>query len=404
MSRCYQPVKGLFAVAGIARWDGDNNALALANQGLLRFCALGTRRGVNGVPAELTRLNPTIGLAAYLGTLVLSPFQAESLRHRLHPWLDRWVGRLVQPGDHLISSFGFTNRTFKWVRAQGGKTFYSAGNSHPEDFWNIVEEEHRRWNCPYPPIARHQHERALAMMESVDYVLSPSSYVTRSYLAHGFRPAQILRNVYPVDLACFSPPTTPRPRNRPLTVICTGGVSLRKGAPYLLEAFGMVLKKVPDARLMLTVGMMESLKPVLARHSGLPIDWAPGLPHPQLADRLRSADIFVLPSLEDGFARTVTEALACGLPAIVTPNTGACDLIQPGVNGEIVPIRDATALTGAILKWWDRIRSGSDTGRPQFDTSVVSFAHFEREFMEQLAGLGLIRHTESPVATAGPNL
>ena len=49
MSLSFEPVAGRkFVVAGIARWDGDNNARALVPHGLLGFCALGTRRGVAG--------------------------------------------------------------------------------------------------------------------------------------------------------------------------------------------------------------------------------------------------------------------------------------------------------------------------------------------------------------------
>ncbi len=395
MNVCYDSADGLFAVATIARDPTDSNARALANHQLLRFHALGTRRGAVGVPKELTRLNPKIMGLATIGAYALSPFYAEALRFRLHPWFDRWTKSLIQPGDHLISSFGFTNDSFRVVRSHGGKTFYSAGNSHPRNLWSIVEEEHKRWDCPQPPYARFQHQRVLAMIPMVDYVLSPSSFVTRSFLAQGFRPEQILRNVYPLDLAHFTPRTAPRPKARPLSVISTGSLSLRKGTPYLLEAFRLVLKKIPTARLLLTQDIMDSVKSIVERHSDLPIDWAPALPHPKLAERLRSADIFVLPSLEDGFGRTVTEALACGLPAIVTPNTGAADLVQPGINGDIVPIRDPSAIAEAILKWGDKILGQPDPPRIQFDTNLVSVANFEREFLAQLADLGLIRRIEA---------
>lgn len=393
MNPSYQPVSGRFVVASPARWDGDGNARALAHHGLLRFSALGTRRKADGVPAELTRLNPKIGLVAYLGVRLLSSYQAESFRFRLHPWFDRWVLKQMQPGDHILSSFGFTNRTFQFVREHGGKTFYSAGNSHPENFWEIITEEHRRWNCPYPPIAPHQHERAMTMMPLTDYVLSPSSFVTRSFLARGFRPEQILRNVYPVDLDCFKPPVTPRPANRPLTVIAPGGLCLRKGTPYLLEAFRQVLKTVPNARLVLNRSVQDNVRPVFEKNSDLPIDWHPGLPHPELAELMRACDILVLPSLEDGFARTVTEGLACGLPVITTPNTGASDFIVPGQNGEIVPIRDSAAIAEAVLKWHEKILARPAGSQVAFDARRVSFEHFENDFLEQLAGTGLLRRS-----------
>ena len=381
---------GRFVVATPGRSVCDDHARALARHGSLRCFCLGTRRGSRGIPPELTRLQPSFGLAAYVAAKTCSVFAAESFRFRMHPWFDRFVRRQLQPGDHIISSYGYANDSFRWVREHGGKTFVDAGNSHPANFWAILTEEHERWRCPYPPVARHHHERSLAMMELVDYVLSPSSFVTRSFLERGFRPGQILRNVYALDLSCFYPPKEPRPANRPFTVIAPGSLSLRKGTPYLLEAFKLVLKQAPGARLVLNRLVSDNVTEVVRRYADLPIDWHPALAHPQLAELMRGADLLALPSLEDGFARTVTEGLACGLPVVTTPNTGASDLIVPDRNGEIVPIRDAPALAAAMLKWRDRILSAG--GRPpiEFSGDQVSFANFEQEFLGHLRSLGVL--------------
>jgi glycosyltransferase involved in cell wall biosynthesis len=378
-----------FVVATPARTVCDENARALLRHGLLRFIALGTRGGIKDVPEEFTRLNPKIGLAAYAFAKTFSTFRAESLRFRLHPWFDNWVKGQLEPGNHVVSSYGYVNASFRWAREHGGKTFLDGGNSHPDNFWTILTEEHQRWNCAYPPVARHHYERSMRMMPDVDFVLSPSTFVTRSFLQRGFKPEQIIKNIYPLDLSCFRPPTTPRPKNRPLTLIAPGGLSLRKGTPYLLEGFSLVLKKFPDARLVLNRAVFDNVKPVFAKYSDLPIDWEPTLRHPELAERMRSCDLLVLPSLEDGFARTVTEGLACGLPVITTPNTGASDVIIPGKNGEIVPIRDPAAIAEAIFKWADILLSSDRKPEISFDTNSVSFETFEKTFIEQLKSRGL---------------
>jgi glycosyltransferase involved in cell wall biosynthesis len=381
---------GKFLVATPDRSVCDSNARALEKCGRLRLLALGTRRGTAGVAPERTRLLPAFGLANYLTSKTLPPFTAESFRFRMHPWFDRWAKQFIRPGDHIISSYGYANECFEFARAHGGKTFLDGGNSHPENFWNIITEEHRRWNCPHPPVARHHYERSLAMMQHVDFVLSPSAFVTRSFLERGFKSGQILKNVYPLDLACFAPAHKPRPSTRSLTLICTGSLSLRKGTPYLLEAYRHVHQKIPDARLLLTDSVQDSVKPILEKFRDLPLEWSPPLPHSQLAARLQGADIFILPSLEDGFARTVAEALACGLPVITTPNTGASDLIQPGVNGEIVPIRDPQAIADAVFKWADKIFSPDWQPRVLVDAKLLSFEHFEQEFIGQLQQIGLL--------------
>jgi glycosyltransferase involved in cell wall biosynthesis len=384
-----QEPKPNFVVATPARTVCDENARALERHGLLRFIALGTRRGISGVSPEHTRLNPRIGLATYLSAKAFSPFRAESFRLRMHPWFDRWVKKQLQPGDHILSSYGYVNACFEWARKHGGKTFLDGGNSHPENFWSIISEEHRRWGYQHPPFAEYQYHRSRAMLEHVDYVLSPSSYVTNSFLSRGFKAEQILKNVYPANLSLFKPDDKPRPKNRPLTLINTGSLSLRKGTPYLLESFRLIQKQVPNARFLLTSAVQDDIKPILARYSDLPIDWSPPLPHTQLAERLRSADIFVLPSLEEGLVRTACEAMACGLPAILTSHTGANDFLKPGIGGEVVPIRDAQAVADAILKWAEVVMQPGYQPKVTIDTTLLSFEHFESTFLQELEKTGI---------------
>jgi glycosyltransferase involved in cell wall biosynthesis len=378
-----------FVVATPGRSVCDDNARALEKVGRLRFIALGTRRGTAEIPPEKTRLNPRIGLAAYAAAKLLAPYKAEAFRFRLLPWFDAWVKKQLTPGDHLISSYGYANDCFRWIRAHGGKTFVDAGNSHIEHYWEVVSEEHRRWRCPTPPFSPFWRDRARAMLEETDFVLSPSSYVTKSFLARGFKPDQILTNIYPVNLAQFQPATEPRPANRPLTLINTGSLSLRKGSPYLLEAFRLVRKKIPSPRLLLTQIVQDDFKPVLARYADLPIEWAPPLPHAQLAERLRGADIFILPSLEEGLVRTACEAMACGLPVILTPHTGANDFIRPGVGGEVVPIRDPQAIADAVMKWAEIVMAPGYHAQVSIDRGLLSFDHFEKTFIGQLDRLKL---------------
>jgi starch synthase len=365
----------------------DNYARVLEDVGQLRLLALGTRRGTAGVSAEHTSLNPWIGLTAYAAARMLGSFRAESFRFRLLPWYDTWVKGKLREGDHIISSYGYANECFKWVNSHGGKTFVDAGNSHIENFWEVLSEEHRRWNCSRPPVARHWYERSKAMLEKVDFVFSPSRYVTQSFLDRGFKPDQILNTIYPVDLSLFRPAPTPRPKGRPLTIINTGSLSLRKGTPYLLEAFGIVLRRHPSARLMLTRIVQDDVRDVLNRFRDLPIDWAAPVPHAQLAERLRRADLFVLPSLEEGLVRTALEALACGLPAILTPHCGANDFIQPGKNGEIVPIRDPQAIADAILKWAEILFAQREPPQPRIDDRLASFENFQGLFVGHLKRL-----------------
>jgi len=114
------------------------------------------------------------------------------------------------------------------------------------------------------------------------------------------------------------------------------------------------------------------------------------VPHAQLAQRLRSADVFVLLSIEEGLVRTALEAMACGLQVVLTPNTGASDFVETGHNGEVVPIRDPQAAAEAILKCWERARSGASPRVADLQEKL-SFERFAKKFTTQLEELGLLK-------------
>jgi len=372
--------KPSFVVAVPFRSVCDQHARFLEEQGMLRLYATWNRRGTAGIPSEKTKLLPILGLLSYVAARTLSPYYGEAFRFALHPLYDRWVRSLLKPGDHILSSYGYTNGCFRWARQHGGMTFLDAGNSHPSHFWKIMSEEHQRWGCTYPPVSHAHFRRSLAMMKEVDWVMAPSSFVEDSFLQNGFSAEQIVRIPYATDLNVFQAAEMRAP-DRPFTVINTGGLSLRKGTPYLLEALRILKRQVPELRVLLTRQISDSIRPILARYKDLTIEWSTTLPQQQLAKRLQSADLFILPSLEEGMARTALEAMACGLPVILTPNTGSCDLVEEEINGSIVPIRSPEAIVEKALFWRERVlgrgRQGSSI---HTDLSKLAYPHFSQRF------------------------
>jgi glycosyltransferase involved in cell wall biosynthesis len=383
-------------VASFARGLHDYFARALENRGLLAFLALGTRRGTKGVSGPHTRLNPVFGLLNYIAGKSLPPFQAETCRFRLYPLFDRWVRSQLRPGQHLLTSFAFANSSMKWVKERGGSTFLDAENSHPRLFWELLSEEQKRWESPDPPVAPFYNQRCRETVDLSDYVFAASPFVRDSFLDQGWDPQRVLLYSLPVNLDLFKPAPTPRPESRPLTLLNTGALCLRKGTPYLLEAFRLIRKQEPRAVLRLTQTIRADAKPALRRFADLPIDWAPSFnlgideQRQRYLERFQTSDIFVFPTIEEGFAVVVKEALACGLPVITTRHSGASDVIQPGENGELVPIRDPQATADAVLKWWSKIREGKLPQNLQRSRGLLSFESFEETIMNHLRALGTL--------------
>lgn len=157
---------------------------------------------------------------------------------------------------------------------------------------------------------------------------------------------------YYCDLSSFQQNLPQRPRSVP-TILCCGQMIQRKGIDLLLQAFSQVIQSGLQARLLLVgreADLPQMMQP-LPESVKQQIEFA-GFQAPDNLPRFfQQADIFVLPSRYDGWGVVVNQALGAGLPIICSDAVGAAfDLVQPGVNGCIVPSADATALTQALIQ------------------------------------------------------
>ena len=138
------------------------------------------------------------------------------------------------------------------------------------------------------------------------------------------------------------------PEDAPV-VISVGRLAEQKGYPYLLEAFALVRKNDPKMILLvLGAGPLEAELKAKAEALGLG-DSARFLGvQADVASYYAAADVFALASLWEGFGNVIVEAMATGLPPLVTDVCGAAEGIADGISGYIVPSKDAAALAQAM--------------------------------------------------------
>jgi len=140
---------------------------------------------------------------------------------------------------------------------------------------------------------------------------------------------------------------TPRKR-----ILFVGRLDPVKGVQYLLKAMKIVSKVLPEAKLIL-VGdgeereNLESLTNTLGLSDR--VDFVGRISHEEIPDYLYQADIFVLPSLSEGFPLVILEAMACGLPIVATRVGGVPDIIEDGVNGYLVESGDFQEMAKKII-------------------------------------------------------
>ena len=126
----------------------------------------------------------------------------------------------------------------------------------------------------------------------------------------------------------------------------TSLLTARKGILYLLDALRALKPRAALRLTLCTRGPAGS--EMLKGYSDLPVDLKVGLSGERLAAELRDCDLFVFPSLAEGFGQVILEAMSCGVPVVATPHTCAPDVIEHGTHGFIVPIRDAGAIAERI--------------------------------------------------------
>jgi glycosyltransferase involved in cell wall biosynthesis len=127
-----------------------------------------------------------------------------------------------------------------------------------------------------------------------------------------------------------------------------GAAIRRKGFDLLLDAFARVRRSAPGARLRV-VGPTGEAAAGLAAGDGAGISLVGPVGQRELAAELRRADCLVLPSRNDSYGMVVPEALACGLPVLISDMVGAKVLVEPGRNGWIVAAGDAAPLAEQMI-------------------------------------------------------
>ncbi|WP_448562192.1 glycosyltransferase family 4 protein [Trichothermofontia sp.] len=186
-------------------------------------------------------------------------------------------------------------------------------------------------------------ERKEQEVKLADHFFVASSMTQRSLLDIGISPAKITIIPFGAPVDYFQPQMKP---DQTFRVIYAGRLSPRKGVHYLLQAWKDL--KLRDAELLM-VGTNQ-----------MPVDWfaahqnhfrhIASIPHALLNQYYTTANVLVFPSLVEGFGLVLTEAMACGIPVITTPNTAGPDILTDGQEGFIIPIRDVEALKEK-LEW-----------------------------------------------------
>ena len=325
-----------FAVCG--RFHAFPLAIEMEKLGVLEqvYCADKTWRTPRGIPASRFQNRWDLAIRQRVSRYI-PPLEHRNIEAQFDLWLLDRI-RHLQPG--VLHGWNLhVRRTFRALKGEGWKLCLERSCPHNAFQDQLLRDEARRLALNFHSDPETL-EEAIDELYLADIISVPSRYSAKSY--HDPILKAKLR-INPLGCNIIMQPQFSRPR-MPLRVLMVGNDFLRKGTHYLIEAFRLI--KEPSARLKIRGGVPREY----ARRIQDPrIEVLGPVTKSRLDNLYQWANVFCLPSIDEGFGLATLEALAYGLPLVVTENVGSVDVLDPAVTC-VVPIRDARAIEKGI-RW-----------------------------------------------------
>ena len=307
-----------------------------------RYCLLELRKDKEDIDPKkvITNIFPTFINVLLSRMPFFKTLDPEQLSNKL---FDNWAKSQIDKCDILVAWSNAALRSIKRAKSYGAVTIAERGSSHILFQKEILEEEYSKYNLKTKPIKDHYVSEELILYSESDYISIPSNFAKQTYINRGIDPKKLIQIPYGVDFNNFR---KIQKEDDVFRIIFAGSLSLRKGVHYLLKAFSELGLK--NVELVLIGHQSKEIKPFMEKYKRC-YRYIGKVPHLELYRYLSQGSIFVLPSIEEGLAMVIPQAMACGLPVICTTNTGGADIIRDGKEGFIIPIRDVSALKEKIL-------------------------------------------------------
>jgi glycosyltransferase involved in cell wall biosynthesis len=254
---------------------------------------------------------------------------------------DLWSARHVKKRrpDAVVGYEMCAVETFRAAKSVGARCILDAAAFHYGEQDSVLFPETHKFSSAETKLRR----RKRIELELADLIICCSELARKSYLAAGISGCRIVANPLGVDVDLFRP-NGGADRTGSMKFVFVGAASRRKGFDILLEAFRLTSGAFPSAELHV-IGDPGSASGFMRYSPSDKIVIHGKRSRLELARMLGFMDCLVLPSRIESFGMVVVEALAAGIPAIVTPNVGAAEVITAGKNGWIVPVDSAVALS-----------------------------------------------------------
>lgn len=254
---------------------------------------------------------------------------------------------------HFVSSLGLKSGAL--AKKRNMLTICDVRSAHIDSEYQILADEHDRLHLPFSHPSVGFRNRILDEYDLADFLIVPSKYVAETMIDHGVPEEEIVVIPYGVDLSRFSfvapnvyEPTKP---GEGIKILFVGSITPGKGVHFLIEALENV--DLPNCELTIIGKEVEPqyrrlLVSMIKRSN---VHFIEHMPQSELHHYYEQANLFVLPSLSEGSALVVYEAMSAGLPILATFNSGS--VVKDGFDGFIIPPMDINALVEKLVWFYE---------------------------------------------------
>ena len=257
--------------------------------------------------------------------------------------------------------------SFRAARAVGTKTILDAASVHFAVQDRVTPRAEGAW----------LHDRIVAVTRAeialADHVLTVSPLAREGYVAAGCAPQRVHEVTVGADIRLFSPGETMPGPDGPCVFVFAGATTHRKGVDWLLEAFLEVDRRLPQRSRLVFAGPRGDAHARLESARSPAIELHGPVAQARLVELLRRSHCFVLPSRHDSFGMAVVEAMACGVPALVSDMVGAKVAIEEERSGWVVPLGDVQALARRMA-WCVENRAAVAAMRPAARAAAEAYS------------------------------
>jgi len=277
----------------------------------------------------------TLPLAAVWNQLVQKAKLPRSLFLSEPRIIARWVARQTDLAPIINCNGTAYRHLFPRLQKAAHTLVIERGSMHPEDHFLFQERAKREAGLPSTGELPASILDEIEKTHLADYVLCGSEMIRDSYVKRGFPAERAITCHYGIDEKRFRFAERPERSGRPLRVVTVGSIGLRKGIWRLIRLGEWARRRGLDLELWL-VGPLDPEAAILLAKTHAKIRTFGVLKGNAFVETLQQADAYAMFSYEEGFPLSLISAMATGLPAITSNDTGGREAVSPGKDGIIL--------------------------------------------------------------------